>query len=333
MTNPKITVITPSFNQGNFLEETILSVLNQNYSNLEYIIIDGGSKDQSVDIIKKYEKQLTYWVSEPDQGQTDAINKGLKISAGDVVNWLNSDDYYEPDALTRIALGFSDERINAVCARGRIVNENSGEINFTKGTDFYPNNLAKTIGQGRIDQPETFFRRSVLNDLKLLNPDLKYLMDRDLWMRYLLKFGLDAVSKIDDVIVNFRIHSASKSFTQKRNFQIEHDSWFYALAKKYSLTSYQDLIQQHFTLNQHFGIINLENKYDINLIENILNYYLLLRANELYASDQIRAAKEILAEIKVESFAEVDKKLLKQLLFRSTIPSFILKAFRQILYR
>ena len=100
---PKISIITPSFNQGKFLEETILSVINQDYPDLEYIIIDGGSSDNSVEIIKKYEKYLTYWISEKDSGQSSAINKGLKKISGELVAWINSDDLYCPNVFSKIA--------------------------------------------------------------------------------------------------------------------------------------------------------------------------------------------------------------------------------------
>ena len=102
MSWPKITIVTPSYNQGQFLEETILSVVGQQYPNLEFIIIDGGSTDQSVEIIKKYEKHLTYWVSEPDNGQGAAINKGFAMATGEIMAWLNSDDLYLPGTLRHI---------------------------------------------------------------------------------------------------------------------------------------------------------------------------------------------------------------------------------------
>ena len=96
---PKISIVTPSYNQGEFLEETIRAVLLQNYPNLEYFIMDGGSTDNSVEIIKTYKPWLTYWVSEKDKGQADAINKGFERVTGDILAWLNSDDTYEPDIL------------------------------------------------------------------------------------------------------------------------------------------------------------------------------------------------------------------------------------------
>jgi glycosyltransferase involved in cell wall biosynthesis len=95
---PKISIIIPTFNQGNFIEETILSIIDQDFKNFEIIIIDGGSNDGTLDIVKKYESAISFWISEPDTGQSNAINKGLKKVTGEIVTWLNSDDYYEPGA-------------------------------------------------------------------------------------------------------------------------------------------------------------------------------------------------------------------------------------------
>ena len=103
---PKISIVTPSYNQAQFLERTILSVLNQNYPNLEYIIIDGSSTDESIDIIKRYEKYLNYWVSEKDRGQSHALNKGFYKARGDICGWLNADDLFLPDVFVKVIFAF-----------------------------------------------------------------------------------------------------------------------------------------------------------------------------------------------------------------------------------
>ena len=131
MNFPKISIATPSFNQGQYLEETILSVLNQNYPNLEYIIIDGGSTDNSVDIIKKYADKLTYWISESDKGMYDALQKGFEKTTGEIMGWLNSDDILHPKALFSVAEILSLEGVkwiqgmpNVLSEEGRVVNVN-----------------------------------------------------------------------------------------------------------------------------------------------------------------------------------------------------------------
>ena len=180
---PKITIITPSYNQGSYIEETIDSVLSQNYPNLEYMIFDGGSSDNTVEVIRKYEKNLNFWVSERDNGQSDAINKGLRIASGDIVNWLNSDDYYEPNCLNIIGKQFENSNVSAVCGRSNLFKGAREVVGESSGTDVYRNNLAKTIGWSRIDQPATFFRKTALDQMGLLAVDLHYVMDKEWWIR------------------------------------------------------------------------------------------------------------------------------------------------------
>lgn len=135
---PKISIVTPSFNQAQYLEETIRSVLMQGYPNLEYMIIDGGSTDGSIEIIKKYEPWLAYWVSEPDCGQSHAINKGWKRSGGDLLAWLNSDDFLARNALETVAIQYS------ACEKGKvgfihgkaIVIDEEGQPLFERGGEF-----------------------------------------------------------------------------------------------------------------------------------------------------------------------------------------------------
>jgi glycosyltransferase involved in cell wall biosynthesis len=221
MSRPKITIVTPSFNQAQFLEQTICSVLDQKYSNIEYLIIDGGSTDGSVEIIKKYERHLTYWESIKDRGQSHAINKGLRMATGDVFNWLNSDDYYSPDALNIIATNFGDPRVQAVLGRSRIFEHPDRTIKISTGTDVYPENLSKTVGWARIDQPETFFRLSAYRKIGVLNESLHFLMDREWWIRYLVNFGLGHTVTVPDILVNFRQHSLSKTMSQQAGFEQE----------------------------------------------------------------------------------------------------------------
>lgn len=314
---PKITIITPSYNQGQFIEQTIQSVINQNYPNLEYIIIDGGSTDNSLDVIKKYEKYLTYWISEPDTGQSDAINKGLKIATGEIINWLNTDDYYEPNALIKIAEKFlENNNTKVVCARSRLFKNQNETVGFTKGTDIYPNNVAKTIGWARIDQPETFFHRSAIEKMGLLDIELNYLMDRDWWIKYLLFFGTENVVKFSDIVVNFRLHNNSKTVLQREKFQVENDSWFFAFTRQFNCLSYADIIKENLDINEDYLIKKID-WVDQLLVKKTLNYFLLLRANEFYALNDKVKAKIFLNAIDLKLLADEDIQLWKKIYFRN----------------
>ena len=205
---PKISIVTPSFNQGQFIEQTIISVIKQDYPNLEYIIIDGGSTDNSVEIIKKYEKYITYWESKPDKGQSCAINKGITIANGKYVGWLNSDDFLEHNALKYIADAFeNDEKSGTVCGKIYIVNEKGEKIgeryNHTEITK------QKLLNGGvQINQPGSFHRKALLEKYGYLDESLKYVMDYELWVR------LGQYSKfkqIDKFVANHRFHKSSKT--------------------------------------------------------------------------------------------------------------------------
>jgi len=326
---PKITIITPSYNQGQYIEQTILSVLNQNYPNLEYIIIDGGSKDNSVEIIKKYADKLTYWVSEPDKGQSDAINKGLRLATGDIINWLNSDDYHEPHTLHTIAKAFTKPNVMVVCGRGRLFRHENETVNFSQGTDIYPGNLAKTIGWARMDQPETFFSKAAIDKIGFLDTRLHYLMDRDWWLKYLFLFGLEGVITIPEILVNFRLHTESKTVSQNSNFQVEHDTFYYSFAKSFKLEKYAALIKSLFKINEHINI-ELKYPYDQRLVEKALNYYLLKRANEMYAQNKKKKTYILLNSIQDCYLEKKDLTLKNKLYFRNKyIPQFVLNILRR----
>jgi glycosyltransferase involved in cell wall biosynthesis len=222
MSPPIISVITPSFNQASFLEETIQSVLDNKYPKIEYIIIDGGSIDGSVDIIRRYEKYLTYWESKPDRGQSHAINKGLKYCSGEIFNWLNSDDYYYPDALNRVVEGFFTNR-NAMVVGGReraFLSENGNTSTIHEGTNI-KEPVEQLIYQGIIDQPSTFWRMDILKILGPLPEQLHYTMDSYWWTKFLLLYGKTHVTKIPEMLTNFRLHKNSKSISHQEKFNTE----------------------------------------------------------------------------------------------------------------
>lgn len=201
---PKISVITPSYNQGQFIEETITSVLDQNYPNLEYIIIDGGSKDESVDTIKKYESQLSYWVSEPDKGQTDAINKGLHKATGEIVAWLNSDDIYEPGTLHKIAEAY-EANPDAEVFLGDVQSFFPDGRTEVWVNQFEPEDFMNRVS---IHQPGVFWKRELHDRYGFLDESFYYLMDYDLWAR--LMFNCRLV-KLDSVLTRFRVHDEAKT--------------------------------------------------------------------------------------------------------------------------
>jgi glycosyltransferase involved in cell wall biosynthesis len=310
----KISIVTPSFNQAEFIEQTIDSVLSQNYPNLEYIIIDGGSNDGSVDIIKKYARHLSYWVSEKDRGQSHAINKGYHRVTGEVFNWINSDDYLQPDALKIVAENFRDQSVQVLLGRGNVI-QHGKAVRLSIGTDLYENNLAKTIGYARIDQPETWFRRNRFDAVMPLTESLHYVMDKHLWIQYLLQFGLTGFKKIDDVIINFRIHPNSKTSSMQDGFLSETDTLFYTLAKAYDFHKEAEFIAKNFnTVDQS---LTFTGTIEPNVIRQALHYFLLYKADHLYYTGDFERSRKMLSFIQRDLIGEPDKKLVSKLKFRT----------------
>ncbi|MHC5059470.1 MAG: glycosyltransferase family 2 protein [Planctomycetota bacterium] len=203
---PKVTIVTPSYNQGAFLENTILSVLNQDYPNIEYIIIDGGSTDGSVDIIKKYQDRLAYWVSEPDRGQSHAINKGFGHATGEIFNWLNSDDLLMSSSV-KIAVHYLTCKPNIGVVYGdRITVDERG--NFLELTQV-PSYLEKAMHHHlKIPQETTFFRSRYYLEAGGLDENLEYCMDYDFFFK-LCK--LTQFYHIPFVLGAYRKHGLSKT--------------------------------------------------------------------------------------------------------------------------
>jgi glycosyltransferase involved in cell wall biosynthesis len=209
---PKISIITPSFNQGAFIEETIQSVLSQDYPNLEYMIIDGGSTDDTLDILYRYQDQLT-WISEADRGQVDAINKGLKLASGEVLAYLNSDDLYLPGALRRVGTYFAEhpqaDWLTGYCQNvdgdGRPIR---GLIRAYKIFWLRWPSYRVLLVLNYIAQPATFWRRRVTEAIGPLDESLNYTMEYQYWLRIGAEHRLHVLK--EDLAV-FRLHNQSKS--------------------------------------------------------------------------------------------------------------------------
>ena len=214
---PLVTIITPSYNQAQFLEETILSVLNQDYPHLEYWVIDGGSDDGSLDIIQKYADRLSGWVSEKDNGQADAINKGIGLAKGEVVAWLNSDDVYRPNAVASAVQALSDHPQAGMVFSDVASIDESGEVfNVMHYGDWGLTDLMsfKIIGQAGV-----FMRRSILNQAGLLDPTYHYLLDHHLWLRIGL-FG--QIKYVPNIIwAAARMHAGAKNVAHAEQFGAE----------------------------------------------------------------------------------------------------------------
>lgn len=208
-TYPKITVVTPSYNQAQYIEATIQSVLSQEYPNLEYIVMDGGSTDGSVEIIKKYADQLNYWVSEKDNGQSHAINKGFLKATGDIICWLNSDDTFTPGTLKFVAEQLVEGTgCFAIVGHSLVVYEDGRPPLLMKGRYTGHRDLLQFWLEYTMPQPAIFWRREVYEKVGLLNEDLHFIMDFDYWTRISKHFGF---KQVDRTLANATYHAAAKT--------------------------------------------------------------------------------------------------------------------------
>lgn len=196
MVLPRITLITPSFNQARFIEKTLRSVLDQGYPNLEYFVVDGGSTDGSVDIIRRYADRLSGWTSEPDRGQSHAINKGLARATGEILGWLNSDDYLAPGALFRVAENLGNRGGPEVLVGNSVIIEVTGKQTLSRGRFRSRRHLLSRFYPYGLHQPSIFWRREVFEKIGPLDESLHLIMDFDYWVRMSRHFrfrNLDAV--------------------------------------------------------------------------------------------------------------------------------------------
>lgn len=238
---PLITVVTPNFNYGSFIEQAITSILDQGYPNLQYIIIDGGSTDNSVAIIERYSQYIDYWHSKHDTGQADAINQGLRLAKGQIVNWINSDDQLSPGALSHIAECYRDNP-NSLIA-GSVINSGPSTTSTTEIVKQCNLSVKEIIeGKAVFHQPGIWWNTSNLKKLGYLDTTFHYCFDYLLLLRYLSRWPQVVYS--NNTIANFTLHQTSKTTTSQPDFDRERRDALRLLADHEDFKPFRDTVKK-----------------------------------------------------------------------------------------
>lgn len=263
-----------------------MSIINQGYPNLQYIVIDGGSTDNTVDIIKKYEKKIDYWISEKDTGQSNAINKGLKIATGDIINWINSDDLLYEKALFDIAeLYIINKNKKLFIGQTEFFNH---EKEFGQGGKIIFSSSEATFAFGQMNQPAMFYTKEAITKMGLLNESLHYCMDIDWWLKYLLYFPINTIEQSKNTWARFRFHNESKTLNAPLDFKKEKYKLYKDIFKFYGIIK-QPLAQWHLN-NNYPKITHLD-------LKKSLNYYYLGRSDELMVERKKKMSIKFLKKV------------------------------------
>lgn len=331
----KISVIVPSFNQGQFIEETLLSVIEQGYPNLELIVVDGGSTDQTVEVIRRYEKHISYWVSEKDNGQSDAINKGFQRATGDIITWLCSDDLFTPGTLLKVDQHFSGfpEEVGLI---------HGGVVVFQQGkdlhTDFgYANpSVERYISGMAFSQPAAFFRKKYLDQVNgRVSETLHYGMDYDLFARLACVCRFQAVPEI---FARYRMHEESKSVSQQDKFIIDWCRVYLNLCEHLGWKETANLLRSVSPLKAAFAD-SMPHDFPINpvIFENVdqrksLFYHLCYQLRAIYAAGNIKDSKRILHFLQ-ENYPSAwiaEEKRIPHIARKLQLPTFALLTLRKV---
>ena len=327
---PKISIVTPSYNQGIFLEETLRSILLQNYPNLELIVIDGGSKDNSVEIIKKYEPWITYWISEKDKGQSDAINKGTRKATGEILNWINSDDLLTPGSLKKVAEIFSQQADDVGLIHGGTILFTSKKV-LRNDWGVEDPSLERYLAGIAFSQPSSFFLKKYFDMVGgQVSENLHYGMDYDLYCR------LACVCKfvpVNDIFTKYRYHDNSKSVAEQHKFIGDWNRSFVNLCKN---VKWDDLLstikndnileQEFFSYHYPFAFLVNEELIDKADKKRVLFYHYCYVLKAAYLAGERKKAREIVILLKKKFSREMlnAEKYIPQILVRLKLPESVL---------
>ncbi len=284
----KISIITPSFNQGQYIEDTILSVLGQDYSNLEYLIMDGGSKDQTLDVIKKYEDKITYWESKKDKGQSHAINKGLSKATGDIVAWLNSDDMYTDNALKRVANIFlKNPEVDIVYGNVWQCYPKETEKHINK--KFNPKHFLTGVN---MHQPSVFWRRKLHDTIGFLDEELYYTMDYDLWLRLFYNYKS---YKTETILSKFRCHEEAKTSNNPKGIYMDYRKCISRFFRSAQFDEYLPVLRM-LKIYDHSDkqIYKMSHQFTDKAKKEIIDEYIFNCAIQEYSFGNIAATNKIL---------------------------------------
>lgn len=269
MNYPKISIITPSYNQGAYIEETIQSVLNQNYPNLEYIIIDGGSTDNSVDIIKKFADRISYWISEPDEGMYHALQKGFERSTGEIMGWINSDDMLHPKSLFTIAEILSLDGVNWIQGLPNVFDERGRTVNIADNGKW--SQLRHAIDDVCIQQDCTYWTRGLWQRAGgHISTQYKLAGDFELWNRF---FQFEKLYTLHCLTGGFRLRKVGQLSMQGDHYFVEvdmilkdtlnHDYIKSQIKRLQELNKLKKILSRTRLLNLHFLSSRIDKRIDM----------------------------------------------------------------------
>jgi len=326
----KISIVTPSFNQGQYLEATIDSILSQQYPNLEYIIIDGGSTDSSVDIIKKYEKHLAYWVSEKDNGQSQAINKGFRKATGNIINWINSDDLLCKNSLHRVNEIFNNVPDSVGLIHGGTVMFNeTGDVYTDMGYDEV--NTERYLAGIAFPQPSAFFKRNLLEKTGLLDESHHFKMDYGLYSKMIMHADF---LKVPDIFSRYRLHKESKSIALSHKFVNDLIRIFNERVSELKLNFCINILKQ---LELHAAVKTDENGIQANTKKidekKLLFYFLCYIMKHDYAAGNFTRAEKVWHYIKnnyTQTAIDIEKEVAVTGRKLDRYPAWLIKSARKI---